>query len=66
MKVRIVQKHEVMGMLENENLFVLKVAKRNTGKYISSKLAAALTLREVMDYIKNPNVAFVLIEGGQE
>lgn len=62
MEFRIVCKNEVMDMLASEDLYVIKIGHRNNTKYCSSKQAASLTLREVIDAISNPNIAFIEIK----
>ena len=67
----IVNKNEVMNMLSCEDLYVLKVGKRvesatSIGKYCSSRQAVAMTLRQVMEAISNPDVAFIKITEEEE
>ncbi len=62
MEFRIVHKNEVMNMLTNEDLYVIKVGHRNNTKYCSSIRAANMTLRDAMDAISNPDIAFIEIK----
>lgn len=63
MEFRIVDKTDVMGKLASDDLYVLKMSWRNgTKRYCSSKQAASLPLREVIDAITNPDVAFIEIK----
>lgn len=67
MDFKIINKSDVMKMLDSEDLYLIKIGYRQSGmskkgKYCSSKQVASLTLREVTDAIKNPNVAFIEIK----
>lgn len=67
MEFKIIDKKDVKGMLGSEDLYLLRIGYRRDsvskiGKYCSSKQAAALTLREVMNAITDPNVAFIEIK----
>lgn len=67
MKFKIIDKNNVMNMLDSEDLYLLRVGHRQDsvpkiGKYCSSKQVAAMTLREVMNAISDPNVAFIEIK----
>ena len=64
MKFKIVDKQDVMSMLENDNLYLLRVShkedRKNT-KYCSSKQVQSLNVKEVIDAISESNTAFIQI-----
>ena len=67
MEFKIIDKNNVMKMLDSEDLYLLRVRYRQEGvskigKYCSSKQVSAMTLREVMNGMSDPNVAFIEIK----
>lgn len=63
MTFKIIDKTDVMKMLDNEDLYLLRLSSRNgTIKYCSSKQAISLKLKEVMSAIHDENVAFIEIK----
>lgn len=66
MEFKIIKKEDVMGLLENEDLYLLRVRSRTNQKYCSSKMVVSLNVREVMDAIKDDNTAFILINENED
>ncbi len=60
---KIIRKEDVMGLLWNEDLYVLKVSTRNGNmKYCSSKQVSSLTVREIAKAISDNDTAFIEIK----
>ncbi len=67
MVFEFVNKNEVMSMLGDEDIYILKVKIRQEsinefGKYCSSRQIAAMSIRELMKEISNPNTTFIRIK----
>ena len=67
MKFEIVDKNEVINMLDDDCLYMLRIRKDanmqrySTCKPISKYLIKTMTVRGLTDMITNPNTAFIRI-----
>lgn len=62
MVFKMIEKNEVMNFYGDGDLYLLRVSKRSSGKYCSSKQVNSLTVKEIADAIKDDRTAFILIK----
>lgn len=59
---KLIDKGDVMNMLEDGDLYLIRVStKGERGRYCSSKQVSSLTVKEVMNAIKDNDSAFIQI-----
>lgn len=62
MKFEIVDKNEVINMLDDDCLYMLRIRKdANMQRYGTCKPIKTMTVRGLTDMITNPNAAFIRI-----